>query len=328
MAAPNTNWGELLTTTLQNRSGELADSISDNVALMYFLKKGGGYRPVPGGESIIEEVIYAENSTHKRYAGGEPRDIGPSESISAFSFAWKQVAIAVTATGLEIDVQNTGPDAVMDLLSSRVDIAEITFENNLTSDLYSAGTADGGKQIGGLQLLVPDDPTTGTIGGINRATHTWARSQYYRGVTDGGAAVSATTIQDYMFALWQRTSSGKLKPTGIIADNNYYGFYHASVQPLQRITNKSVADAGFPNLEFMGTPVISDGGIGGNCPENHAYFLNTTKGAISYRPHKDRNIVPLKPDRYATNADSMVRLMAWAGNMTVRQPRLQGVLIA
>lgn len=328
MATPNSDWGEILTTTMENRSGELADSIEDNVALMHLLKEGGAFRPVSGGESIIEEVIHSENSTYKRYSGGEPLDIGPSESFSAFAFGWKQVAVAVTATGLEIDVQNAGPEQVMDLLAERVNVAETTFVNNLTADCYSAGTADGSKQVGGLQHLVPDDPTTGTVGGISRVTYTFARSQYYRGVTDGGAAVSATNIQDYMLALWLRCTLNKEHPTGILADNNYWSLYFQSLTPLQRITNNKVADAGYKNLEYMGVPVILDGGIGGNCPSNHMYFLNTKKGNISYRPHKKRNIVPLKPDRYATNADSMVRLLAWAGNMTVRVPRLQGCLIA
>jgi hypothetical protein len=42
-------------------------------------------------------------------------------------------------------------------------------QNNLSADMYSDGTATSGKQIGGLQLLVADTPTTGTVGGINRA---------------------------------------------------------------------------------------------------------------------------------------------------------------
>ena len=32
--------------------------------------------------------------------------------------------------------------------------------NNISSGVYSDGTGSGGKQIGGLQLLVADDPTT------------------------------------------------------------------------------------------------------------------------------------------------------------------------
>lgn len=328
MADPNTDWGEILTTTMYNRSKKLAESISQNNKLLASMKKNGGYRPVSGGESIIEEHIYAENGTYTRYSGGEPLNIDPSTSISAFSFGWKQAAVAVTATGLEIDVQNAGPEQVIDLLDSRLEIAEITFENELTADLYSDGTASGGKQVGGLQHLVPDDPTAGTVGGVSRVNYNYARSKVFRGVTDGGAAVSAANIVSYMNQLYVQLVLNSEKPNLILADNDYFLFYEAALQPIQRISGTKSADAGFEGYDYKGVPVMCDEGLSGNIPGAHMYMLNTRKGHISYRPHKDRDIVPLKPDRFSTNQDAMVKLMAWAGNMTVRTPRLQGVLIA
>ena len=49
---------------------------------------------------------------------------------------------------------------------------------------------------------------------------------------------------------------------------------------------------------------------------------------IHWRPHSRRNMVPLDPDRFSVNQDAMVKLIAWAGNMTVSNSRLQGVLYA
>ena len=43
-------------------------------------------------------------------------------------------------------------------------------------------------------------------------------------------------------------------------------------------------------------------------------------------PFISRNFVPLNPDRYSINQDAVVKLMAWAGNMTISNRRLQGVL--
>jgi hypothetical protein len=56
------------------------------------------------------------------------------------------------------------------------------------------------------------------------------------------------------------------------------------------------------------------------------YFLNTNY--VHYRPHSDRNMVPLDPDRFSVNQDAMVKLIGWAGNMTLSNARLQGVLRA
>ena len=76
----------------------------------------------------------------------------------------------------------------------------------------------------------------------------------------------------------------------------------------------------------MGADVVLDGGRGGNCPANHMYMLNTDY--IYYRPHEDRNMVPLDPDRYSVNQDATVKLIGWAGNMTMANRFMQGVIKA
>ena len=69
-----------------------------------------------------------------------------------------------------------------------------------------------------------------------------------------------------------------------------------------------------------------DGGIGGGCPANHMYFLNTD--FIKFRPHRRRNMVPIGAERMAVNQDAMVKLIGFAGNLTLSNALLQGVLIA
>lgn len=69
-------------------------------------------------------------------------------------------------SGLE-QLQNTGKHAVLDLLESRIENAEGTMMNNLSSDMYSDGTASGGKQMGGLQLLVADTGLSTAGGKLN-----------------------------------------------------------------------------------------------------------------------------------------------------------------
>jgi hypothetical protein len=49
---------------------------------------------------------------------------------------------------------------------------------------------------------------------------------------------------------------------------------------------------------------------------------------LHWRPHARRNMVPLDPDRFSVNQDAMIRLMGWAGNMTLSNAFLQGVLTA
>ncbi len=84
--------------------------------------------------------------------------------FTAAQFSIAQGAVAVTISGLEM-LQNSGKERMLPLLESRIGNAERTMRNNVSSDMYSTGTADGGKQIGGLQLLVSSTNNSGTIGG-------------------------------------------------------------------------------------------------------------------------------------------------------------------
>jgi len=252
-------------------------------------------------------------------------NIQPSDVFTAAEFDWKQAAVAVTWNGLEIDVQNTGAEQIIDLLESRIQNAEKTMANNLSYDLYSNGTADGGLQIGGLQLLVADAPTSGVVGGIDRSQWPFWRNQVFSGTTNGGAAVSATNIQGYMNQLWLATKRQNDVADLIIADNAYFNFYWSSLQAIQRITSESSGEAGYQTLKYMGADVAPDGGVGAACPANHMYFLNTDY--IKYRPSAKRNMVPLETVS-SINQDASVRLIVWAGNMTLSNAQLQGVLIA
>lgn len=321
---PSPNLGEIVTTTLRNRSGEIQDNVTNNNALLSRMKARGRIKPVSGGRTIVEEMDYAENATFQWYSGYDELNISPSDVITAAEFNYAQAAVAVSMSGLE-ELQNTGSDAIIDLLEARIENAMRTMANQMSASMYSDGTGFGGRQIGGLQLLVADNPTVGTVGGINRANWVFYRNQRFAGVADGGAAVSATTIQSYMNQLWLRCVRGADKPDLILADNNYFNFYWQSLQAIQRITSAGEGQAGFSSLKFMSADVVFDGGIGGGCPTNRMYYLNTNH--LKFRPHRDRNMVPIGGERMSVNQDAMVKLLGFAGNMTLSNALLQGVLI-
>lgn len=323
MASPNLS--EIVTTTLRNRTGKLADNVTKNNALLNRLKKRGNMQTVSGGRTIVQELEYAENATFQRYSGYETLNISPSDVFTAAEFDWKQAAVAVSISGLEGDVQNTGPEAVINLLASRIKNAEKTMANNIAADVYSDGTASSGKQIGGLQLLVADDPTTGTVGGINRATWSFWRNKVYDASSDGGSTASSANIQKYMNSIYLQLVRGADHPDLIMADQVYYQLYLQSLQTIQRITSDEMASAGFVSLKYMNSDVVLDGGFGGNCPASHMYFLNTDY--IHWRPHRDRNFVPLDK-RDSLNQDATVQFIVFAGNMTLSNGFLQGVLKA
>lgn len=324
---PSTTMTEIVTTTLRSRTGKLADNVTKNNALLARLSAKGKRKMVTGGRTIVQEIEYAENGTFKRYSGYEALNISPSDVFTSAEYNYAQAAVAISMSGLEM-IQNSGEAAIIDLLSSRIGNAERTMRNNIALDIYSDGTADGGRQIGGLQLLVSSTPTTGTVGGIDRSTTagSFFRNKKFGGVADGGAAVTTANIQSYMNRLWVQLVRGADQPDLIVADNTYWRLYLESLQAIQRIQDTGEAMAGFSSLKYMGADVVLDGGFGGGSPASTMYMLNTDY--IYFRPASGRNFEPLGDERMSVNQDAMVKLIGFAGNLTLSNGFLQGVLVA
>jgi hypothetical protein len=331
MAFANSSVSDIIATTIQSRSGELADNVTNNNPLLLKLKSKGNVRPFSGGNVILEEIMYNDSTTNNTnsYSGFETLNISPNSPISAAQFSIAQYASAVTISGLEM-LQNAGKEQIIDLLEGRIKVAEAQLANRINLDLYGDGTGNGGKNLTGLAAAVADAPSSGTYGGISRSTWSFWRNQAFSGVTNGGAAVSAANIQSYMTQLAIKLVRGTDKADLIVADNNYYNLYVNSLQAIQRVTDPEMAGSGFASLKFYGggtsADVVLGGGIGAQEPANHMYFLNTDY--IFFRPHKDRNFVPIGGERQSVNQDAIVKLIGWAGNLTSSGAQFNGVLTA
>ena len=272
--------------------------------------------------------------TANSYSGYEPINVAANSPISAAQYNPSQYAASVTISGLEV-LQNSGKEQMIDLLEGRIMVAEAQLMNRVAGDIYGDGTGNGGRNLTGFGAALTTDGT-GTYGGIARATWSFWANQYYRGVTDGGAAVSAANIMTYMTTLSLRCVRGNNKVDLIVFDSNYYAFYVNALQAIQRVTSDSEAAGGFASLKFYGggmsADVVLDGGIGsssyngGSGNANNGYFLNTDY--IFLRPHKDRNFVPIGGERAAVNQDAIVKLIGWAGNLTSSGPQFCGRLSA
>lgn len=322
MASPNLS--ELITTTLRNRSGKLADNVTANTALLYRLRKKGKVRTFSGGRTIVQPLSYQENGTFQYYSGWDTLNTSLSDVISAAEFNIKQAAVSVSISGLE-QLQNASKEQVIDLLESRIEVAEATLTNNISVGVYSDGTGSGGKQIDGLQSLVADTPTSGNPGGISRSTFSFWKNISYDATTDGGSAASSSNIQSYMNRVYLQLVRNSDAPDLIAADNNYYRLYLESLQLIQRISSEEMAQAGFQTLKYMGADVVLDGGQGGDAPTNHMYFLNTNY--LFFRPHSARNFTVLEPgERVSLNQDGITKFLVFAGNLTMSNASLQGVL--
>lgn len=323
MAFANPAISDIIATTIESRSKKIADNVTNNNAVLKRLSQKGKIRPFSGGYKIMQELSFAENSNASFYSGYDLLPVGVSDVISAAEFSIKQAAVPVVISGLE-QLQNAGKEQMIDLMESRLQVAESTLSNLLTTGLYSDGTGFAGKEVTGLNAAVPVDPLLSSYGGIDASTYAfWANA-----VSDNtAAAVTPTTIQSLMNDLWAQLVRGSDRPDLIMCDNVFWTTYLDSLQAQQRFSNTNTGDAGFMSVKYMDCDVVLDGGIyngsGSGAPAGTAFFLNCDY--LHYRPHSARNMVPLSPNRrYSTNQDAEVQILAWAGNLTTSGRQFQG----
>jgi hypothetical protein len=219
--------------------------------------------------------------------------------------------------------QNSGRAKQHDLIKSRTVNLERTMRNNIGAAQFYVGTESSGKAFGGLQYIIADDPTTGIVGGINRAT---TGNEFWRNqtVTEAEtAAFAASTIQDAMELAWIRCTRGMDTPNLFVFGNTYWRFFAGSVNANQRYvrdgSSNKTAKTSFPYYMFKTAKVFHDPNAGAT----RGYGINTEY--LKIKVHKDRNMQPDKP-RYPSSQRATVIPIDYMANMVCGNCSLQVVM--
>lgn len=309
--AGNSNFDEILSTTLKNYVPRLTDNIFAARPIFYALTNGQTIRRVGGGAKIVVPIIYGKNSTAGSYSGSDTIAVTAQTGISAAEYDWGQYAATVTITGIE-EAQNNGEEQIIDLLEGKIFQTQETIIDNMNTMLWADGAGNGGKDWNGIQNVISGS----AIGGINQGgagNGFWAPTQ-----TNLGGALSLAG----MGTIYNTISVGNDQPTMICTTQTGYESYEALLTSNVRYTDTDVANAGFQNLMFKGAPIVFDA----NCPANEMYFLNTKY--MQLVAHTD---VWFKPTPFVrpTNQDAVFSQILCYGQLTAsnrnRQGRLFGI---
>lgn len=327
---------EALSLAVEDRSSGYQDLVSNANVVLAVMKDKGMWRPFEG-PTIRERLMYAESGTYTRYSGYQFLNPKPAELINDAEFTPKLAAVSVVLS-MEDILQNNGSTAqLMNIMDVHLEGAEQELQDRFVEDLHSDGTADSGRQIGGLQLALPTDPTTGTYGGISRADNAIWRTNAYDASSTSWDQTSETTVNaagvKAMFnQIVIETSRGKTGPDLILSSQEHYGAYMAATENIQRITDGGgrVGKLGFPALKFYGAgksmDVVLEGGIGSAMPGDTTYFMATDH--LRFRYHKDRNFSKFGGKQTPVNQDAVVQHIGFYGELTLCNPIHMSKLVA
>ena len=311
MTAGNSNFDEILSTTLKNYIPKLTDNIFSARPLFYALTNGQTIRRISGGQAIVVPIIYGTNSTAGSYESTDTIDTTAQTGISAAEYSWKQYAATVTISGIE-EAKNNGEAQIIDLLEGKIFQTQETVIENMNTMFFGNGTGNSSKDWLGLSALVG---STGSPGGIDAtdSDNSWWRSAV---TSQGSAAITLAS----MATLYNNCSVGNDQPTIGITGQNQYEAYEALLVDQIRYTDTDMADGGFQNLLFKGCPLTFDGTLEG---EGKLYFLNTKY--LQLVAHSD---VWFKPTPFVrpTNQDAVYSQLLCYGELTTSNRARQGYM--
>ena len=311
MAAGNTNFDALLSTTLANYRDQLTDNVFTARPLTYFLMDKGRIRMLDGGTKIVEPLIYGQNSTVGSYSGYDTISLTAQAGISAAEYDWKQYAASIAISGIE-EAKNNGEAEIINLLEAKIMQAEESMREGFNQMFFGDGTGNSGKNWNGLGNIVESGNTVGGIDSSD-ALNDWWRS--YEENTAGALTLAQ------MATAYNSVSVGNDHPDMVLTTQTLFEKYEALLQPQLRYTDTKTADAGFQNLLFKAAPVTYDA----HAPAGTMFFLNSkylTLVGHSGKWFSQTEFV--RPE----NLDAQYALIMCYGNLTCRNRKKQGKLTA
>ena len=307
--AANSNFDNLLSTTLANYRDQLTDNIFTARPLTYTLMEKGRIRMLNGGTKIVEPLIYGLNDTVGSYGGYDTINLAPQQGISAAEYEWKQYAASISISGIE-EAKNNGEQEIINLLEAKIMQAEESMREGFNTMFFADGTGNSSKDWNGLGNLVESG---NTVGNIDSNTYTWWKSY------EENTSAALTLAQ--MSTAYNSVSVGNDHPDTLLTTQTLFEKYEALLQPNLRYTDTKTADAGFQNLLFKSAPVMYDTG----CTAGTFYFLNSKYLTLVGHTSKwfDQTAF-VRPE----DLDARYALIMCYGNLTVRNRAKQGKLTA
>lgn len=260
-----------------------------------------------GGREISNPLIFGRNPNVTSYEYYDTLPIAQTNEFNTARYGWGRVAGSVIISEQEID-ENRGAAEIFKILKGKMQALEESIKEKFQTYLYGAGT---GKDPNGLALCIPDDPTTGTLGGINRATEPQWRTM----AKDYNDSLTYQNIEEEFDDILLDMKQGKNeKPDLILCGRNIYKMYRKAVRDKISIladgtyAGKKMYDLGFDGVSFGGITMIYDE----DCPSDKAYFINSTYLKMHVLKHVNMKVKELAAP---WTQDCIGRRIIWQGQM-------------
>lgn len=307
----------VLNSVLTQSRKKLVMAYMKSNALVAYLFASNRVELESGGKDITNPLIVGRNPNVTSYSYYTGLPVAQTNEFATVSYGWSRVAGTVIISDQEQD-ENNGDTAIFKLLKAKMEVLEQSIQEKFATYMYGNGP---GLDPYGLDLMIPDNPTTGTVGNISRATNTYWRTSAY----DFSSTLNSTNIEEAFDDVLLDLTLKKEKPDVIIAGRDIYRTYRQAVRDKLVINladiKKDMVDLGFNGIAHDKIPIIYDE----DCPTNKAFFINTTY----MRLHMLRGVnMKIKELSAPWTVDAIGRRVVWQGQLCMwRAYRTHGVVL-
>lgn len=237
----------------------------------------------PGGARIRSSLRTGKNTSFRTFDKGSVMTPRPYPMLNWCYWNYKQGAGDVMIDWVT-EREQSGEGNIFDLMEQRVEGLIDGIREEMNTMLWSSLVGNMGMDMNGMQLLLPTDPRTGVLAGLNRADHFWWRNCYWDNTalsyqphpTESGLGVPVdvgafgviatgySTVIKRMGTMLNNCAQGEdLRDYFIITDQLTYEQYEDSPQHMNNFRiNYASGDTAvkwnFGNALFRGVPIRYD----------------------------------------------------------------------
>lgn len=341
MAISSTDLAIIANYAITNYIRTSTDQLTQNRPLLkYFLGKRKKMLAGPGeSENIIKDY---GSSFAFGYGDGEIEFNERNPTVQNM-FSWSRATDAfkishdrLVAAGIDVHEGKHGEFQTSDnekaiisnLLADNMYVLNEGFYKNLDLYLHRDGTSDA-NAIAGLDALISTDPTTGTVGNIDRAANEWWRNY-------ANVSIAADDMVQQMEKAWRECIRHGGTPDFIIAGSDFIDAYRKSITLTQNVDAGSIkkiegatgsgTDTGvfFKGIQLIWDPTMDDlDSIETTATTKWAkrcYFINS-----DHIKYKDNGIDITQPTR-PYNVLAVYQMLVWRGILTSNRLSAHAVL--
>lgn len=233
-----------------------------------YLAAKGKIKMEDGGPEIENPIITGANPNVGTATYYDTVPIDETNEFDTVLYTMTRMVGSLIMSDQEDD-ENKGDAVIIDILKGKLQALEVAIKKFQRT---KASTLNSGSDPNGLPNLIPSDPTTGTVGGINLANEVLFRPSSY----DFDAGLDENNIEEAFDDILLDLTHDDESPNVIFVGRNIFRLHRAAARDKTQISlgetgfGKKLINLGIKGTTHQGIPLIYDETMAAN----DFYFIN------------------------------------------------------